>query len=189
MVFIYRFSFFYFTCPCADIVLGVRAALCSGPPLDVWSMGIILFAVLKRPRDAIIKSRIIRGQFKIDDNLSADAKVCFLSVCVVSSVEIVTDHVFAFVRDLGLGFGQQDASSGPLRAGVHTGNLQPLMDSIYEQLLSLLGVAPQTCSVHISSCWRSSCQYYAECQSWRTLLFTNQPQARDAAHCCPTGQF
>ena len=189
MVFIYRFSFFYFTCPCADIVLGVRAALCSGPPLAVWSMGIILFAVLKRPRDAIIKSRIIRGQFKIDDNLSADAKVCFLSVCVVSSVEIVTDHVFAFVRDLGLGFGQQDASSGPLRAGVHTGNLQPLMDSIYEQLLSLLGVAPQTCSVHISSCWRSSCQYYAECQSWRTLLFTNQPQARDAAHCCPTGQF
>lgn len=67
----------------------LRGTSTAGPPLDVWSMGVILFAVLcgrlpfegpdlngtKRPRDAIIKSRINKGQYKVDDNLSADAKV------------------------------------------------------------------------------------------------------------------
>lgn len=66
-----------------------RGTANHGPPLDVWAMGVILFCMSqgklpfenvelgskRRPRDAIIKARILKCEFKFEDNLSSDIKV------------------------------------------------------------------------------------------------------------------
>ena len=76
-------------------------------------MGVILFAILcgrlpfegsdisgsKKPRDAIIKSKIMKCQYKIDDNLTSDAKVTpmsspslLLTLCSVLSISFTHTH-------------------------------------------------------------------------------------------------
>jgi serine/threonine protein kinase len=85
----------------------------AGPPLDVWAMGVILFALLcgrlpfegpdllgtKRPRDAVIQSRISKGQYKIEESLSPEAKdlvrrLLRVDPTVRSSVPEIFSHVW-----------------------------------------------------------------------------------------------
>lgn len=85
----------------------------AGPPLDVWAMGVILFALLcgrlpfegpdlrgtKRPRDAVIQSRISKGQYKIEESLSPEAKdlvrrLLRVDPAVRSSVPEIFSHIW-----------------------------------------------------------------------------------------------
>ena len=60
----------------------------SGPPLDIWSMGVILFALLcgrlpfegadldgDQPMEIQVKRNILKCRYMIDDRIGHEAKV------------------------------------------------------------------------------------------------------------------
>jgi hypothetical protein len=71
----------------------------------VYEIAVIFFflgsnlANSKRPRDAVIKEKILKGQYKIDDNLSAEAKVTkwiyhiYVYTCIYIYIDIYI-HIY-----------------------------------------------------------------------------------------------
>eukprot|EP01038_Epipyxis_sp_PR26KG_P005993 gene5993-8251_t len=98
-----------------------RGTANAGPPLDIWAMGVILFAMLcgrlpfegndltgnKRPRDAVIKSKIIKCQFKLDDTLGPEVKDLIRRLLQVdpserASIPEIFNHIWTKSMNLSL---------------------------------------------------------------------------------------
>lgn len=110
-----------------EVFKGVASA---GPPIDVWGLGVIMFTLLcgrlpfegpdligtKRPRESMIRARILKCQYRVDDSVSLEAKdligrMLRLDPSERASIPEIFSHCWLRANALGSEYQSTSASS------------------------------------------------------------------------------